>query len=75
LLSVENQEAARRMIKDLNNLMESGGFKLAKWASNDSFKRYRSRQTSDNRQQGDTANAWFALESRRRRIHLCGVDY
>ncbi|KRX99145.1 hypothetical protein T4E_10779 [Trichinella pseudospiralis] len=36
LLSVENQEAARRMIKDLNNLMESGGFKLAKWASNDS---------------------------------------
>ncbi|KRY96733.1 hypothetical protein T4B_14739, partial [Trichinella pseudospiralis] len=24
------------MIKDLNNLMESGGFKLAKWASNDS---------------------------------------
>ncbi|KRZ09670.1 hypothetical protein T4C_14062, partial [Trichinella pseudospiralis] len=36
LLSVENQEAARRMIKDLNNLMESGGFKLAKWSSNDS---------------------------------------
>ncbi|KRY44566.1 hypothetical protein T03_418, partial [Trichinella britovi] len=34
LLSMENQEAARRMIKDLNNLMESGGFKLAKWASN-----------------------------------------
>ncbi|KRY64590.1 hypothetical protein T4A_8601 [Trichinella pseudospiralis] len=36
LLSVENQEAARRMIKDLNNLMETGGFKLAKWSSNDS---------------------------------------
>ncbi|KRZ81926.1 hypothetical protein T08_13041 [Trichinella sp. T8] len=34
LLSMENQEAARRMIKELNNLMESGGFKLAKWASN-----------------------------------------
>ncbi|KRX33302.1 hypothetical protein T05_3576 [Trichinella murrelli] len=34
LLSMENQEAARRMIKNLNNLMESGGFKLAKWASN-----------------------------------------
>ncbi|KRZ49024.1 hypothetical protein T02_15456 [Trichinella nativa] len=31
---MENQEAARRMIKDLINLMESGGFKLAKWASN-----------------------------------------
>ncbi|KRX12791.1 hypothetical protein T07_7237 [Trichinella nelsoni] len=35
LLSVENQEAVNRMIKDLNNLMESGGFQLAKWASND----------------------------------------
>ncbi|KRX42378.1 hypothetical protein T09_9830 [Trichinella sp. T9] len=33
---VENQEAARRIIKDLDSLIESGGFKLAKWASNDS---------------------------------------
>ncbi|KRY43593.1 hypothetical protein T03_8196, partial [Trichinella britovi] len=54
LLSVENQEAAIRMIKDLNNLMESGGFQLAKWASNDnsvlSDIAVEKRATTDNRE-------------------------
>ncbi|KRZ81304.1 hypothetical protein T08_8079, partial [Trichinella sp. T8] len=54
LLSVENQEAARRMIKDLDSLMESGGFKLAKWASNDSSVlsdiAVEKRATTDNRE-------------------------
>ncbi|KRX84033.1 hypothetical protein T06_16712 [Trichinella sp. T6] len=54
LLSVENQKAARRMIKDLNNLMESGGFQLAKWASNDnsvlSDIAVEKRATTDNRE-------------------------